>query len=78
MTTIKVPYDGLLTKVELLPCPFCGGKPKCNGLPRGIMGQIYCSDDGCFGPRTTAMTKADSVMQWNRRPVSNGHQGGEA
>lgn len=69
MTTIKVPHNGFLTKVKLLPCPFCGGAPKCNGLPRGILGKIFCSNDDCFGPMTTAITKADSVAQWNKRPT---------
>lgn len=68
MRKIKVPNDGLLTEVELLPCPFCGADPVCNGMPRGMMGQIYCRADDCFGPKTTAVTKADSVVQWNKRP----------
>lgn len=70
MTTIKVPFDGHLKEVELLPCPFCGGAPKCDGLPRGVIGKIYCADENCFGPRTTAMAKADSVEQWNKRPAT--------
>jgi hypothetical protein len=52
----------------LLPCPFCGGEAKCSSSrPTGIMGQIYCDGEECFGPRTTAMTKQDSIVQWNTR-----------
>lgn len=69
MTTVKVPLDGYLREVELLPCPFCGSQPKCNGMPRGMIGQIYCANDDCFGPRTTAICKSDSVAQWNKRPT---------
>jgi hypothetical protein len=69
MTTIKVPRDGHLQEVKLHPCPFCGSDPKCDGLPRGVMGQIYCASENCFGPRTTSFTKVDSVTQWNTRVV---------
>lgn len=56
------------TKVDPpLPCPFCGSAPKDNGHPNGIMGQIYCGSDDCFGPRTSAGLKEDSVKQWNTR-----------
>jgi hypothetical protein len=49
----------------LLPCPFCGGEAKCSSRPTGIMGQIYCDGEECFGPRTTALTKQNSIVQWN-------------
>lgn len=67
MSTIKIPEDGLLREIELLPCPFCGSAPVCDGLPRGVMGKIYCKSDDCFGPRTTALTKAEGAIQWNKR-----------
>jgi hypothetical protein len=51
----------------LLPCPFCGGEAKCSSRPTGIMGQIYCDGEECFGPRTTALTKQNSIVQWNTR-----------
>lgn len=51
----------------LKSCPFCGSAPKCNGFPSGTMGQIYCDGAECFGPRTTALTKQDSIIQWNTR-----------
>lgn len=52
---------------DILACPFCGGEAKDNGHPLGIMGQIYCSNDDCFGPKTTASLKEDSIKQWNNR-----------
>lgn len=54
---------------ELKPCPFCGGKPFTNHRHGGIMGQVYCKNDECFGPRTTALCIEDSARQWNKRPV---------
>lgn len=52
---------------DLLPCPFCGGPATLGGLPGGFIGQVYCRNDECFGPKTTALTKADSIKQWNTR-----------
>lgn len=49
----------------LLPCPFCGEIPILSG--RGKCGQVVCRGDDCFGPRTTARLKADSITQWNKR-----------
>lgn len=54
---------------ELQPCPFCGGAAKSNGHPGGMMGQVYCSNECCFGPRTTALCLSDSIRQWNTRPA---------
>lgn len=51
----------------LLPCPFCGGAPVFDGHPGGVMGQIRCSNHDCFGPKTTALHRADSIQQWNTR-----------
>lgn len=56
-----------MTDVVLKPCPFCGDIPIINGRPRGAMGQVVCVNEDCFGPRTTAATKADSIIQWNTR-----------
>lgn len=60
---------------KLKPCPFCGGAAKCNGLPRGMMGQIYCDNPDCFGPRTTALCKEDSAVQWNKRAAVTAAKG---
>ena len=51
----------------LLPCPFCGGPATLGGFPSGVIGQVVCRNDDCFGPRTTAVTKRDSIAQWNKR-----------
>lgn len=53
--------------VHLLPCPFCGGEARDNGSPKGLYGQIVCSNPDCFGPHTTAGLKRDSIIQWNTR-----------
>lgn len=53
---------------KLLPCPFCGGRPTFISPPGAeICGQIVCTNEDCFGPRTTAGTKQDSIVQWNTR-----------
>jgi hypothetical protein len=54
----------------LLPCPFCGGEATFNALPSSILGQVHCTGEECFGPRTTALTKQDSIVQWNTRSVN--------
>ena len=51
-----------------LPCPFCGGEATLDAVPTGIMARIYCRNDDCLGPRTTAQLKEDAVAQWNKRP----------
>lgn len=51
----------------LLPCPFCGSEPTTNNRAGGLLGQIYCRGEECFGPRTTALTMQDSIVQWNTR-----------
>lgn len=52
---------------ELMVCPFCGGEATLGGFPKGMIGQVYCKNEDCFGPRTTAITKRDSIRQWNTR-----------
>ena len=56
---------------ELLPCPFCGGPATLGGLPNGIIGYVRCRNDNCFGPKTTAVTKRDSIIQWNTRQAAS-------
>lgn len=58
----------------LLPCPFCGRKAsyRDNYLPL-----IFCENDRCFGPETTAADFDDAMLQWNTRaalPVSQAGQ----
>jgi len=73
----NTPEASLAVAEALKPCPFCGGEAKDNGHPRGIMGQIYCSSDDCFGPITTAGLKEDSVKQWNTRATPADTSAGE-
>jgi hypothetical protein len=56
-------------EAELLPCPFCGGPATLGGMPKGIIGEVRCRNEDCFGPKTTALTKADSIRQWNTRDL---------
>ncbi len=66
------PMSDLTKQSELKNCPFCGGPATLGGSPTGIIGQVYCSNDDCFGPKTTALFKAESIKQWNTRPSSAG------
>lgn len=62
---------------DLLPCPFCGGKPESEpwhgGAPTKVM--ISCSnaeygdeDGGCsVGPQVTGETPEEAAAAWNRR-----------
>lgn len=62
---------------ELLPCPFCGGRPEIQpwhgGAPTKVM--IACSNaeygdeyGGCStGPQVTGETPAEAAAAWNRR-----------
>src|SRR5581483_7014069 len=56
--------------VDLKPCPFCGSPPVTNRRATGLLGQVYCRSDDCFGPRTTAACYEDSVKQWNTRTAA--------
>lgn len=53
---------------ELLPCPFCGGKPtRYAKNPDARVGQVICENDECFGPRTPICNQADADAMWNLR-----------
>lgn len=60
--------------LELKPCPFCGKAPKWNSRPASDIGQVFCASVGCFGPKTTALSKVDSAHQWNTRAEAAGEQ----
>jgi len=53
-------------KMELKPCPFCGEQPSI----LKNMGTIFCGNDNCFGPQSTAEHLEDSAVQWNTRVSS--------
>lgn len=57
-----------MKKVELKPCPFCGGKSKVNYF--GIKGHIpfysvSCSECGC--KQASSIHKESVINAWNRR-----------
>lgn len=60
---------------EIKPCPFCGEQPVTNNRAGGMLGQVYCKNEDCFGPRTTALGIEDSTRQWNKR-LSDAHSQG--
>lgn len=53
----------------LLGCPFCGERPQWvkEAVP-GIATSPFlaCTNDDCFGPRTSAVGQ-DAIVQWNTR-----------
>lgn len=61
-----------MTKPELKPCPFCGGKPTLvseNAFEDGTVWQIYCSNGDCpVQPATTGSFFQDETLSdWNTR-----------
>jgi hypothetical protein len=52
---------------DLLPCPFCGGEAEFAGYAHEPDCYVYCGNDNCFGPRTTAGNLHDAAIQWNTR-----------
>ena len=56
-------------KIELKPCPFCGGKAK---MQQGLTWLIGCDTRGCIGYRPYSLdrdyeTAEEAVAAWNRR-----------
>lgn len=48
--------------LTLLPCPFCGDRPKLSGSVIG------CTNKDCWGPSIWHMAnQLDSIVAWNRR-----------
>lgn len=60
-----------LSEAELLPCPFCGGPATLRGWEKGVCGLVSCLNDECFGPRASALTEEDAIVQWNTRTVAS-------
>ena len=56
----------MLVKVELLPCPFCGGVPTFWNVTGKI--HIDCMNEHCFAkPYVFADTMEEAAKMWNTR-----------
>lgn len=58
-------------KVELKPCPFCGGQPEIV-TPEETDGQywfIACTNDNCWGIAVSDFceTESEAIDKWNHR-----------
>ena len=62
-----------MSELKLLPCPFCGEKPKMAIYDWGYSVKeywCYCSSCGCETQKYHS--KEDAIAQWNeRKPMSN-------
>lgn len=66
---MEIEYAG--KKIDLLPCPFCGGDPAIRNYKRVWQWyRIYCAGDGCpMGPVTCSRrTLEEAAADWNYRP----------
>ena len=60
-------------KIELKPCPFCGGEAKCKEVLEGINGDfscykiIRCKECGVEVTSGYCYEKDDIEEKWNRR-----------
>lgn len=64
-----VEYAG--QKVDLLPCPFCGGEPAIHSYRwRGIYYRIFCIGDDCPIRPVTQNNRIleQAAADWNHRP----------
>lgn len=60
MTTLAKALD------ELKPCPFCG---RIASYREHAFPLVFCDNDECFGPQTTAADFENAVRQWNTRSL---------
>ena len=59
-----------MDKEELLPCPFCGGKPSRYESDYGELYGIGCDNEEICGvlPSTdNCVIEKDAIAAWNRR-----------
>ena len=67
-----------ITKMEILPCPFCGGKADIDEVsaassnPRGVAFAVTCiadNEDPCPGYAGFASwsRRSDAIKAWNKR-----------
>ena len=61
--------------LELKPCPFCGEEPIVQPKGRVRQYMIYCANDECMGPHSTAQTEQDALVQWNTRATPATEEG---
>ena len=56
-------------EMDLLPCPFCGAKPRSTIVARGgiTFRSIYCDAEACVQPETGGYPEDVSIARWNRR-----------
>lgn len=55
--------------VELLPCPFCGGRA-ISGMTLDNLGYAMCASDTCWGLAGYLPTEAEAIAAWNTRALS--------
>ena len=57
-----------MNEVELLPCPFCGGKPELESsmILGGEWWRVRCPY--CFAKTYHEQSPEDAAHEWNRRP----------
>lgn len=73
---MKVEYEG--KKIDLLPCPFCGGTPKIHSFKRnGWWYRVRCVGDCPVHPETYTYRSLEEVCAiWNHRqkPEESAHE----
>lgn len=73
-TTMSVTVDPV-TKLEILPCPFCGGTASVEEFSNAHVGVSYsvgCDTDGdgtCYGYQslTSFDRRSNAINAWNKR-----------
>ncbi len=64
-------------KIEIKPCPFCGGKPRTKGAKYNELGNaggeekhwygVYCTKCHIGQPKRTYFSQEEAVKKWNKR-----------
>ncbi len=58
----------MVTRYNILACPFCGRDPQTFGSGEGRRGlMIECTTPGCVNPHTSYYDRATAVTVWNKR-----------
>lgn len=57
-----------MKKVELEPCPFCGGKAD---MDVGNFGGMVCYCEKCFSQGKQCETEDEAIEAWNNRRADN-------